>query len=244
MKTAYSAGISALLLLIFFLAASPCFGREDRDLEDLIRRSMAAFDQVKDYRCTFHKKELVRGKLRSDRNITFKFRKPASFYLGYNEGDNKGREAIYVEGKFDGKLKVHQGGFFGFVNLTLDPRGSLAMRDNRHPITEAGIGHVIQLVEKNYRMAKNDPDSRIELELDVPVNGKKVILIKSVLPKGRGYYGHKVVIAVDQSLLLPVKATVFGWNDELLEEYEYDELQLNVGLTDRDFDTDNPEYHF
>ena len=109
MKTAYSAGISALLFLIFFLAASSCFGREDRDLEDLIRRSMAAFDQVKDYRCTFHKKELVQGKLRSDRNITFKFHKPASFYLGYNEGDNKGREVIYVEGKYDGKLKVHQG---------------------------------------------------------------------------------------------------------------------------------------
>ena len=32
--------------------------------------------------------------------------------------------------------------------------------------------------------------------------------------------------------------------DELIEEYTYLKLELNVGLTDTDFDPANPEYKF
>jgi outer membrane lipoprotein-sorting protein len=244
MNSYFSFSISLVVFSLIIFAAYPCFGTSDREVDDLLLRSNAAFEQIRDYRCTFHKRELIRGKLESERNITFKFRKPASFYLGFKEGENKGGEAIYVEGKFDNKLKFHKGGIMGLFSMTLDTDGSLAMRHNRHPITESGIGHIIRLMEKDHRMAKNDPECSVQVEKSTLSNGRQVFLIKAVQPPGKGYYGHKVIVAIDQGLLLPVKVTVFGWKDELLEEYEYEGLKLNVGLTDRDFDPENPEYDF
>jgi hypothetical protein len=35
-----------------------------------------------------------------------------------------------------------------------------------------------------------------------------------------------------------------GWQNEFQEEYAFEGLRLNVGLTERDFDVKNPEYHF
>jgi hypothetical protein len=43
---------------------------------------------------------------------------------------------------------------------------------------------------------------------------------------------------------LPIRITVHGWEDELLEMYHYTELALNVGLTEEDFDVDNDSYLF
>ena len=35
-----------------------------------------------------------------------------------------------------------------------------------------------------------------------------------------------------------------GGQPELIEEYTYRDLKLNIGLTDEDFSTQNPDYHF
>jgi hypothetical protein len=42
----------------------------------------------------------------------------------------------------------------------------------------------------------------------------------------------------------------FGWPEKegdeipLLESYTYHDVEINVGLTDEDFDPDNPKYNF
>jgi len=57
-------------------------------------------------------------------------------------------------------------------------------------------------------------------------------------------------IFIDLDLLLPLKYASFGWPKseggalELLEEYTYMDLKLNVGLGEKDFDTKNPAYRF
>jgi outer membrane lipoprotein-sorting protein len=212
--------------------------------DELLQRSLVAYNRVSDYRCVFHKKELVRGEVKDVRNIEFKFRKPASYYLKYTEGVQAGLETIYVAGKYDNKLEVHLGRLFGFYRIAIDPHGSQALKKNRHPIMEAGIGQILHLMERDYRNAKNDPDCRITLEGEVLVNGRKTHLIKALFPKGKGYYGRMVSIFIDKQLYLPTKITVYGWDNEFLEEYEYDNVRLNAGLADRDFDVKNPEYHF
>ena len=55
-------------------------------------------------------------------------------------------------------------------------------------------------------------------------------------------------VLVDNEYTVPVYYAAFGWgkDDELvpLEEYAYTNLQINIGLTDLDFDIENPDYHF
>ena len=69
------------------------------------------------------------------RSVYLKFRQPAA-----------GREAIYVEGRNDGKVLAHDVGLGRLIagTLHLDPDGSRAMEDCRHPITEAGIGPLLE----------------------------------------------------------------------------------------------------
>ena len=47
---------------------------------------------------------------------------------------------------------AHDVGIAKFLagTMHLDPRGSMAMEDNRHPVTEAGIGALIETVAKRW----------------------------------------------------------------------------------------------
>ena len=57
-------------------------------------------------------------------------------------------------------------------------------------------------------------------------------------------------IYIDDERLLPLKYASFSWPKspdgmpELLEEYTYQDLSLNAGLKDIDFDPNNPAYGF
>ena len=58
------------------------------------------------------------------------------------------------------------------------------------------------------------------------------------------------MVFVDDEERFPVAYASFYWPDEpggkprLLEEYIYTDIKVNVGLTDADFDRDNPDYGF
>lgn len=58
------------------------------------------------------------------------------------------------------------------------------------------------------------------------------------------YYGGRAEFCVDRETRLPIKASTRDWNGNLYESYEYPELKLNVGLTQKDFDPKNSDYNF
>lgn len=233
--------VCGVLMLLIHTAAAHA---RQADPEDLLRRSLSAYNRITDYRCIFNKKELVKGEIKEARNLVFKFKKPASYYVKCTEGEQAGLESIYVAGKYDNKLEVHLGGAFGFLRVAVDPHGPQALRNNRHTILEAGIGPILRIMENNYLKAKNDPESHITLEGEALLNGRKADVIRAVFPKGRGYYAGRVLLYIDRELSLPTKITVYGWNNEFLEEYQYERIRLNAGLSDLDFDVKNPEYRF
>jgi outer membrane lipoprotein-sorting protein len=53
-----------------------------------------------------------------------------------------------------------------------------------------------------------------------------------------------MVINQDVESKILVRIALYDWDDHLFENYNYEELNLNAGLTDTDFDPQNPEYHF
>jgi hypothetical protein len=71
---------------------------------------------------------------------------------------------------------------------------------------------------------------------DDPDEGDKVFIPR--------YYGARVVFLMDKQTALPVKMTTWDRAGRLYESYEYVEINLNVGLTKKDFDPDNPKYDF
>ncbi len=58
------------------------------------------------------------------------------------------------------------------------------------------------------------------------------------------YYAGRVVLDVDEELVLPIRALIYDHDGKLYERYEHHDLRVDVGLTDLDFDPENPAYHF
>jgi len=214
------------------------------DPGQIISDAIRSYDRVGDYTCLFYKKELVQDKYIEQKSIIVKHRKPSSFYLKWTEGDEKGTEVIYVQGRNENKLKAHTGGLLKWLTLNLDPGGSTAMKNNRHTVLDAHIGKIIDICDNNYKLAKHLGVGTFELCEERMIGGRPVICIKATFPDDRRFYGGINYIYVDKEYKFPVAVEIYGWSNELFEKYEFTNIKLNVGLTDKDFDPKNKEYAF
>jgi len=207
-------------------------------------RMEAAYEKVDDYTATFLKQEYVGGELLPLETITYKFQKPFKVYMGWREGPHEGREALYVRGRYDNKVVGHEGGWFNIVTLHMDPEGSMAMRGNRHPITDSGIGRLIEIVGGNVRRAVKNG----ELELSGPepskVSGRDAEYYIAMLPAGRDYYGTRIEMWVDSGLHLPVKIKIYDETGMMVESYEYRDIVINPGISGDEFDEAYKGYDF
>ena len=136
--------------------------------------------------------------------------------------------------------------------LQLEPTSAQAMEDNRHPITEAGIGPLIETLLKRWSVELNPEERRIlTFRDDMLVGTRRCSMIESTHPHRRPHFlFHKVRVFIDQELGLPIRFEAYNWpklphaESELTEEYSYSDLKLNVGLQEIDFDVANTAYSF
>jgi hypothetical protein len=184
------------------------------------------------------------GQLATPFSVYMTFLKPASV---------KGREVIFVENRNSGNLTAHEGGMKGrfLPTVSLDPKGMLAMQGQRYPITEMGIENlVVKLIEKGERDRRYDECS-VQFMKGAKVGGRGCTVLVVTHPEPRPHFDfHVAQIFIDDELRIPIRYAAYSWptaagaEPDLLEEYTYQNIQLNVGLTESDFDTKNPKYNF
>jgi hypothetical protein len=239
----------------------------EHPLMPLLRYASARYQQldreILDYTCTLVKHERVRGRLLEPEYMQVKIRHeqvrdgrvvaPLSVYLHFTAPDVvKGREVIYVAGRYDGQIVVRNGGpRFAYITTAIDPAGDLAMQRNRYPVTEIGLRNLImRLIEVGNEDVQYG-QCEVRYYSDAKVNGRKCTVMEVTHPERRDYFTYHVArIFVDDEFQLPIRYAAYEWPDEeggeppLIEEYTYLDLKLNVGLSDWDFDYRNPEYQF
>ncbi len=220
----------------------------------LIAECQERFKTVQDYSCTFTKRERIDGRLSPPQVMAMKVRsRPMSVYVKVLQPD-AGREAIWIAGRNRGKAVVHDVGITKFLTgtLYLDPNGSMAMDGNRHPITQAGIGNLINTVATRWETELR-PGNKTQLVIhpDVRLGDRSCIRIESThLQRSPEYMFHAIKLYIDREHGLPIRIESYDWPrrpglaPDLLEEYTYAHLRLNVGLTERDFDPANGQYSF
>jgi hypothetical protein len=219
----------------------------------IITDCQARYQTVNDYTCTFYKRERVDGHLTPLHVMTMKVRtKPQSIYLRFQR-PAQGREAIYVAGRNSGKILAHDVGFNKILagTLQLEPTCAQAMEDNRHPITEAGIGPLIDTLAKRWSAELNPDDCKVAIRDDMLVGTRRCSMIETTHARRQPHIlFHNVRVFIDQDLGLPIRFEAYNWpklphsKAELTEEYSYSNLKLNVGLRDIDFDVANTAYSF
>ena len=206
---------------------------------------------VRDYSATIVSRERIGDKLEEYQSIFVKVRhRPPSVYVYVltPEG-HKGDEAIYVEGRNDGKLLGHTTGITGRMvgTVALDPQGSTAMNGQRHPITELGIRHLCQRL---IGLGSNDvqfAESQVRFLSGLKLNDRRCSGLEVIHPVPRtSFQFHRLRLFVDEQLKLPVRYEQYDWPQqpggppELVEEYNFMNVQINNGFTDADFDPATP----
>ena len=221
-------------------------------------------DNVVDYTAIMIKKERIgntlgeyeymAAKVRNRKVHEGQIKQPFSVYLAFLKPSHvKGREVIYVENRDNGQVVAHEGGMRGrfLPTMKLDPTGMLAMQGQRYPITDLGIENlVIKLIEKGERDRHQD-ECNVEFRRGAKVGGRQCTVLIVSHPVPRSYFDfHVAEVFIDDEFQIPVRYAAYTWPTteggprELLEEYTYQNVQLNVGLTDADFDPANKKYNF
>ena len=234
---------------------------------ELARNGLSTIQtSVNDYTCTVVKRERIDGELLDYQYMYVKVRnrklqnnrivQPFSVYMYFlKPTDVKGRECIFVEGSNDDKLVAHEGGMAGRLLPTvwLRPTSMLAMRGQRYPITELGIENLVaKLIERgDQERAAGNRGCEVTFSENAKINGRVCTLlqIKNPAPSPALDF-HLAQIFVDDELNVPVRYAAYdfpttpGGKPQVIEEYTYLNIKLNVGLTDKDFDHNNADYGF
>ena len=227
--------------------AIPAGATDKPDAEAWLREAEAAYDRVRSYVAVFHKQQRVAGKLLPEETILLKFRKePFSLYMRWIEAPYKGSELLYVAGWNEGRVRAHRGGILRFITRNLDPKAAGLMAGNLRPVTGTGVGYLLETVAIDIRKAiKADELTFSEPGMEL-VYGRLTQVVEVVFPteRAKDYQGHRYVINQDIENRILVRIRIYDRDDQLLENYGYENINLGALLTDADFDPKNPEYHF
>ncbi|MEM6692260.1 MAG: DUF1571 domain-containing protein, partial [Planctomycetota bacterium] len=220
---------------------------------------------VSDYTAMMVKREQVGGALSEHQFLAIKVRnrkldaagqitQPMSVYLNFLRPSSvKGREVIYVENQNEGNVVAHEGGFKGrfLPTVTIPPTGMLAMRGQRYPITEIGLENlIVKLIERGGRV-RSMPGVECEFRTGAKVKDRDCTVIAVTVPNRLpGAEFHKAQVFLDNEYNLPIRYIAWDWPKraggslEVIEEYTYMAIKLNVGLQASDFDPYNKAYNF
>lgn len=225
-----------------------------------LERGVQFLHGVIDYTAQLKKQEMIGSELLDEQNLSIKCRhNPFSIYLHW-ESDDVGREVIYVDGKNNGNLIAHDGGWKSRIPaISLSPVGSMAMQDTRYPVTEAGILGLIEVMlgihREDLKLANVDSCKIDELlQFDGRACDQFTTIYKSA--DASPVY-RKSITWIDREWSVPVRSRHFTWpragtvlaeneldDATLLESYSFSSVKLKCNLTDYDFDWTNKDYHF
>ena len=109
---------------------------------------------------------------------------------------------------------------------------------------------VQKVIEKGERDRQWD-ECQVEYYPSATVNKRPCQMFEIVHPVPQPYFEfHRAQVFFDNELKILTRYASWSWPTEpggppvLEEEYTYSDVKVNVGLTDLDFDPDNPDYSY
>jgi outer membrane lipoprotein-sorting protein len=238
---------ASILVLVAILGLSLTAGEaRAHSFLQALHEMQRAYTRVDHYTATFLTQERLNGTLGQEHWIELKFRKPFQVYMRWITGPHEGRQALYPAGIDGNELWVRVRTLVGAVTVSLDPHGPRARKGSRHPITDVGIGRLMELLVSDVHRGLREEVLTIEdagprTTFDRPTHR---YILRFPNSQGANYYCMVAVVDVDREHLLPIYAEIFDWSHRLIERYGYRDLWLNPGLTAKDFDPKNPAYGF
>ena len=227
----------------------------------MLEKGVKFLSDVHSYTATFSKVERLEDGDLEKQTMSLKVRQePYSVYMKWITGD-KGRELIYVEGANDGNMLVKLGGFKGRLlpTLRLDPFGSRAMAQARHPVTSAGIKQAAEELLRFRRKDLERPDGvQCQMLEDQPFDGQLCYCFM-IQYKDKSYCKdyRRSMVYLEKEHLMPVQICNYLWIDgaeelspeeladaSICEDYRYTNVKMGLQIADAEFRKDHESYGF
>ena len=210
----------------------------------LVEAMEKAYAPIASYTARFVRQEWIGGALRPPEEVALKWQRPGHVYMRWIAGPPTGREIIFVPGRDDGNVLIHEPGMLTrLVTVVTAPGSADVMKQSRHPITDVGFGHLIDLIGETVRRAVRRGELTV-VEHERVASSGRTLEVRLPRDPRQGYYCYRAVVTVDDETRLPVAVAVYDWDDRLVERYEYRDLVLGAPLSAADFDPANPAYGF
>ncbi|MBL8793278.1 MAG: DUF1571 domain-containing protein [Planctomycetia bacterium] len=216
-------------------------------LRQLHQRAAEQYAKIDSYVARLQRREQVNGKNSAEEVILFSHRKdPWSVHLKWIGTEAQGRESIYVKGKHEGKIHTllapSDPRILGKL-VAMAPDSPFVRSRCRHPITEAGVGPLIdrfgRLLDREesrqgQALRSAGPIQRAEHEQ--PMETVEQLIAEREEPSLPG--GGRRWWYFDPVTGFPTLIVTMDSAGQQVEYYCYDKFLMPAGLDDDDFNPD------
>jgi len=229
---------------------------EAETLEAMAARDPVAFFEltldrydraVRDYTCTFSKKELVGGRMTHTQVMEAMCRQsPFSVRLKWVKNPDKCSRVLYVDDRWvkdNQQMAVVEPGAIAklFVPYVMRPiHGKDARKSSRRTIDQFGFRNSLALTLKYCKLAQEQNILDFAFKGRSEVDGRETLVFERHLPytdEDCKWPDRVLVVHIDKELLLPTLCVAYADDakEKLLGEYKMTDIKLNPNLPDSAF---------
>ena len=202
--------------------------RAQQQFETIVASAQERLDSLRTYQVAINRQERVGNLLQEPEEVLLSIRRhPRAVRLQWQEGPHQGREVIFAEQETNGLLQVNMADSkIPIPRLTLPPNSPLALRNSRHPITEAGFDTIVRNLTKTIEenRAGDESHGRISyagIEQPAPLDHPcyKIVRVTAT--------GETWQVFLDPESKLPTMVQANAANGDLLERYLFRSVEAD-----------------
>ena len=133
---------------------------------ELIQSIFDAVDNIKTMRFNLQCNERIKGRMTHYESVVKLQISPRKLYLSL-----RGPEVLWIQGQNSGDALVNPGAF-PYMNLNLDPYGSLMRKDQHHTIHEMGFQYLADILKDGMKRAGDKLDKYFVVVGEEKLNGR------------------------------------------------------------------------
>jgi hypothetical protein len=144
--------------------------------KELTSKIFEAIDNVKTLRYNLQCNERIKGRMQHTESRVKLQVSPRKLYLSL-----KGPEVLWIQGQNGGNALVNPGAF-PYINLNLDPYGSLMRKDQHHTIHEMGFHYLQAILKDGIRRSGDKMEKYFVVLPDEKHNGRDCYKLSIAFP--------------------------------------------------------------
>jgi hypothetical protein len=207
----------------------PAQASPEDTLRAVLAKAKSRLEAMSAYQVKITRVERVGGELQPEEEAMLSIRRnPRAVRLEWSDGPSKGREVIFSSAVNNRMMYVNMGNSaLPISRMSIPVDSPLALRNSRHPITEAGFDTIFEnlAAHEKPQTATSPGTGKLEYKGIMQPKGadQACHLLERASPRGETWQ-----VYLDSKTLMPAVVVAFrSTGGELIERYTYKNLKAN-----------------